>query len=156
MRHIPRSWSDRTARSVYSYYDNVTAEQLGKTFPYLVTSGVLKDVVARDLGIGAVTSEIQASVMENTNLFTIRVKDASPETAYRVMKSVITNYPEVAEYIIGATTLTVVDESGVPAVRRLTARMRCGPARMVQQQGLAAAFLLLPLCENKKNHPPGG
>ena len=54
----------------YSYYDNVTAEQLGKTFPYLVTSGVLKDVVARDLGIGAVTSEIQASVMENTNLFT--------------------------------------------------------------------------------------
>ena len=52
----------------YSYYDNVTAEQLGKTFPYLVTSGVLKDVVARDLGIGAVTSEIQASVMENTNL----------------------------------------------------------------------------------------
>lgn len=68
----------------YSYYDNVTAEQLGKTFPYLVTSGVLKDVVARDLGIGAVTSEIQASVMENTNLFTIRVRDASPETAYRV------------------------------------------------------------------------
>ena len=61
----------RSNRAVgYSYYDNVTAEQLGKTFPYLVTSGVLKDVVARDLGIGAVTSEIQASVMENTNLFT--------------------------------------------------------------------------------------
>ena len=29
----------------YSYYDNVTAQQLGKTFPYIVTSGVLKDVV---------------------------------------------------------------------------------------------------------------
>lgn len=119
----------------YSYYDNVTAEQLGKTFPYLVTSGVLKDVVARDLGIGAVTSEIQASVMENTNLFTIRVRDASPETAYRVMKSVITNYPEVAEYIIGATTLTWWMKA-VFRQCRLTARMRCGPARMVQQQDL--------------------
>lgn len=58
----------------YSYYDNVTAQQLGKTFPYIVTSGVLKDVVARDLQVGAVTSQIEASVMENTNLFTIRVK----------------------------------------------------------------------------------
>jgi len=98
----------------YSYYDNVTAQQLGKTFPYIVTSGVLKDVVARDLQVGAVTSQIEASVMENTNLFTIRVKDSSPDTAYRVLQSVITNYPEVAEYIIGATTLTVVDDSGVP------------------------------------------
>ena len=126
----------------YSYYDNVTAEQLGKTFPYLVTSGVLKDVVARDLGIGAVTSEIQASVMENTNLFTIRVQDASPETAYRVMKSVITNYPEVAEYIIGATTLTVVDESGVPAVPvNSQDALRAGTYGAAA--GLAAAFLLL-------------
>ena len=88
----------------YSYYDNVTAQQLGKTFPYIVTSGVLKDVVARDLQVGAVTSKIEASVMENTTLFTIRVKDSSPDTAYRVLQSVITNYPEVAEYIIGATT----------------------------------------------------
>ena len=54
----------------YSYYDNVTAQQLGKTFPYIVTSGVLKDVEARDLQVGAVTSQIEASVMENTNLFT--------------------------------------------------------------------------------------
>ena len=120
-----------------------------------MTSGVLKDVVARDLGIGAVTSEIQASVMENTNLFTIRVRDASPETAYRVMKSVITNYPEVAEYIIGATTLTVVDESGVPAVP--VNSQDALRARMVQQQDLPR-FLpaAVPLCENKKNHPLGG
>ena len=57
----------------YSYYDNVTAQQLGKTFPYIVTSGVLKDVVARDLQVGAVSSQIEASVMEISNLFTIRV-----------------------------------------------------------------------------------
>ena len=47
----------------YSYYDNVTAQQLGKTFPYIVTSGVLKDVVARDLQVGAVTSQIEDTTM---------------------------------------------------------------------------------------------
>lgn len=126
----------------YSYYDNMTAQQLGKTFPYIVTSGVLKDVVARDLNVSAVTSEIQASVMEDTNLFTIRVRDASPETAYRVLESVIANYPEVAEYIIGATTLTVVDESGVP-----TSPVNTGGAMNAgltgSAAGLAAALLLL-------------
>ena len=87
---------------------------MGKTFSYIVTSGVLRDVVARDLGVGYVSSEISASVMEGTNLFTISVRDASPEMAYDVLQSVINNYPEVAQYIIGATQLTVVDESGVP------------------------------------------
>ena len=97
-----------------SYYDTAAAEQMGKTFSYIVTSGVLKDVVARDLGVGYVSSQISATVMEGTNLFTISVRDASPEMAYDVLQSVINNYPEVAQYIIGATKLNVVDESGVP------------------------------------------
>lgn len=95
-----------------SYYNNTTAEQLGKTFPYILTSGVLKDVVAEDLGY-SFDSSIEATVMEGTNLFTITVQDDSPQTAYDVLTSVIENYPQVAEYIIGGTTLTVVDESGV-------------------------------------------
>ncbi|MGN0313324.1 MAG: polysaccharide biosynthesis tyrosine autokinase [Fusicatenibacter sp.] len=97
-----------------TYYDNASAEQLGKTFPYIVTSGVLRDVVAQDLGIGAVSSGIRAEAMEGTNLFTIYVQDASPQRAYDVLQSVIENYPQVAEYIMGSTSLTVVDESGVP------------------------------------------
>lgn len=125
-------------RSVgYSYYDNVTAEQLGKTFPYIVTSGVLKDVVARDLGTGTITSEIEASVMENTNLFTIRVRDEKPETAYQVLTSVITNYPEVAEYIIGETSLTIVDESGVPSTP-----VNAGNAVQTGAKGAAAGACL--------------
>ena len=126
----------------YSYYDNVTAQQLGKTFPYIVTSGVLKDVVARDLNVGAVTSEIQASVMDDTNLFTIRVRDASPEMAYRVLESVIANYPEVAEYIIGATTLTVVDESGVPT-SPVNSQDAVRAGAFGAAAGLAAALFLL-------------
>ena len=150
MRHTP-SFVVGSNRAVgYSYYDNVTAQQLGKTFPYIVTSGVLKDVVARDLQVGAVTSQIEASVMENTNLFTIRVKDSSPDTAYRVLQSVITNYPEVAEYIIGATTLTVVDDSGVPVSP--DQQPGCGTCRNDRSSGgLAVALLLVFIyVENKR------
>lgn len=99
-----------------TYVDNTTAEQMGKTFSYILSSGVLRDVVALDLGIESVTSTISASVMSNTNLFTITVEDGSPQVAYDVLQSVIENYPKVAEYVIGATKLTVIDESGLPAV----------------------------------------
>lgn len=124
-----------------SYYDNTTAEQLGKTFPYILTSGVLKDVVAEDLGYGF-GSSIEASVMEGTNLFTITVRDTSPQTAYDVMASVIKNYPVVAEYIIGGTTLTVVDESGVPTKPANSGSMKqAGAAGFLA--GLVISALLL-------------
>ena len=80
--------------------------------------------------------------MENTNLFTIRVKDSSPDTAYRVLQSVITNYPEVAEYIIGATTLAVVDDSGVP-VSPINSQDAVHAGMIGAAAGLAVALLLV-------------
>lgn len=124
-----------------SYYDNTTAEQLGKTFPYILTSGVLKDVVAEDLGY-SFGSSIEASVMDGTNLFTITVRDTSPQTAYDVMTSVIENYPAVAEYIIGGTTLTIVDESGVPTAPANSENMKRAAVTGVLA-GLVISALLL-------------
>lgn len=125
-----------------SYYDSSTAKQLEKTFSYIVSSGVLRDVVAKDLEIPAVTSGITASVTQDTNLFTISVTDGDPQMAYNVLQSVIENYPKVAEYIIGSTKLTVIDESGVPSApmnqRNATKKAIFGAAL-----GMVLAFGLL-------------
>lgn len=132
-----------------SYYDNTTAEQMGKTFPYILTSGVLKDVVREDLGY-SFSSSIEATVMEGTNLFTITVRDRSAQTAYDVMTSVIENYPAVAEYIIGGTTLTVVDESGVPTTPANSGNMRqAGVAGLLVGAAISALFLALYLAGRK-------
>lgn len=97
-----------------NYYNKATAEQMSKTFPYIVTSGVLKQVVAEDLGMESISSDISAEAMEETALFTIKVKDADPKLAYAVLQSVIKNYPIVSEYIIGDTQLVLMDTSDVP------------------------------------------
>ena len=132
-----------------SYYDNTTAEQLGKTFPYILTSGVLMDVVREDLGY-SFSSSIEATVMEGTNLFTITVRDSSPQTAYDVMTSVIENYPVVAEYIIGGTTLTVVDESGVPTTPANSGNMRQAAAvGFLAGAVISALFLVVYLAGRK-------
>ena len=47
-----------------TYYNKTTAAQLGKTFPYILTSGVLKQVVAEELEMDSVPAEISAEAME--------------------------------------------------------------------------------------------
>lgn len=90
------------------------SNQMGQTFMYIVNSGVLRSVVAKDLGMAGVPSQILAEPISNTNMLTVHVKDSDPQRAYDVLLSVMENYPEVAEYIIGSTRLNAIDISGVP------------------------------------------
>lgn len=96
-----------------AFYDNATAQQMATTFPYILTSGVLKRKVAKDLGT-AVTGNIRASAAENTNLFTISVTDRDAGMAYATLQSVIENYPDISEVIVGKTYMEILDETGIP------------------------------------------
>lgn len=96
-----------------AFFDNSTAEQMAKTFPYILTSGVLKRKVAKDMG-SAVTGNIQASVAENTNLLTISVTDSDAGRAYSTLQAVVDNYPSVSEVIVGKVYMEMLDETGIP------------------------------------------
>ena len=92
-----------------------TAEQMAKTFPYILTSGALNDRVMRELGISAMPA-VSASVLNNTNIFTLTVTSSDPQLAYNVLNAVIENYPDVAEFVVGPTVMNLLDESGLPSV----------------------------------------
>lgn len=102
--------------STSSYTAQITLEQMSATFPYILESGALKDVVKEDLGLEELHGEITATSLENTSLFEISVTSEDPELAYNILQSVIENYPEVAKYIVGNTSFTLLDTTGVPAV----------------------------------------
>lgn len=91
-----------------SISSNASTQQLEKTFPYIITSAPLTRVVAEDLGLSDVPGTLTATAVEDTNLFTITVTSSNYETAYNVLKSIINNYPSVAEYVVGATDLVLV------------------------------------------------
>ena len=94
-------------------YNMGTAEQMAKTFPYILTSGALKDMVKRDLDIPALPP-VTASVMSNTNVFTLTVTDPDPRQAHDVLNCVMEHYPDVAEFVVGPTVMNLLDESGIP------------------------------------------
>ncbi len=83
------------------YSNEKTAGQLSKTFPYILTSGALSDIVAESLDVDTIPATITAEAISDTSIFTINVTASDPDTAYNVLQAVIKYYPEVAEYIIG-------------------------------------------------------
>lgn len=98
-----------------SFFNNSTAEQMANTFPYILTSGVLKRKVAKDMNVSSVPGAINASVAENTNLLTISVTDQDAGRAYATLKSVEENYPAISEVIVGKVNMEMLDETGIPA-----------------------------------------
>lgn len=97
-----------------AYANRNTAEQMGLIFPYILTSGALSDVIAADLNMNSVPGSVKVSCISGTNLLTIRVTSWNANYAYDVLQSVLKNYPEVAQYVVGQTELTVIDDSGIP------------------------------------------
>ncbi|MBQ1467160.1 MAG: polysaccharide biosynthesis tyrosine autokinase [Solobacterium sp.] len=95
--------------------DSRSAQQLGTVFPYILTSGVLRDVIMADLGVTSLPGTINVTNIEGTNLLTISVSTRNPETAYNELLSVIRNYSKVAEYVVGTTYMEIVDDSGIPS-----------------------------------------
>ena len=96
------------------FYNNSTAEQMAKTFPHILTSGVLQRKVAADMGLEGIPGSVSASVEPNTNFLTIAVTSMNPEDAYNVLQSVVKNYPSVSELIIGKVDMELLDETGIP------------------------------------------
>lgn len=99
---------DTNVSSYSSTSSSASTLQLEKTFPYIITSAPLTNVVTEDLGLSSMPGSITATAVEDTNLFTITVTSSDYEMAYNVLKSVINNYPSVAEYVVGATDIVLV------------------------------------------------
>lgn len=101
-----------------------SAQEMAQLFPYIMTSGVLQDVIAEDMGVDSIPGTITAEADEGTNLLTISVSSNDPQMAYNTLQSVLENYPEVAEFVLGQTTLTVLDETGIPTDTERIAKIR--------------------------------
>lgn len=101
--------------SVYSfYYDSTTAAQLASTFPYLLNSNLLGDMICEDMGITSIPVKMNASAVQGSNMFTLSVTGKDPQLTYDILQSVIKNYPSVARYVVGNIKLTMITTPTVP------------------------------------------
>jgi capsular exopolysaccharide synthesis family protein len=90
------------------------AQQMGKIFPYILKQSALSEIIAEDLKRDSVPGTIQVSSITGTNLLTITVTSWDAQLAYDVLESLLENYSEVTQFVVGQTELKEIDNSGVP------------------------------------------
>ena len=120
-----------------------TAEQLGKIFPYILTSSALKDIIADDLEMNYVPGNITVNNVKGTNLLTIKVSGSDPNLVYEVLQSVIRKYPEVAQHVVGRTIVEIIDDAGIPSDSGKTVVMRGSIKKGIIAGLILAVFALL-------------
>ena len=66
-------------------YNSKTAEQLAKTYPYIISNSILQNRIKEELGISAMPS-ISVSTIAGSSIITVTVTDSDPQ---RDRKSVV-------------------------------------------------------------------
>ena len=94
--------------------DSARLESMTDTFQAVMGSQVLKNMVCEDLGYDYFPGSIGMSVVEGTNLLTVRVTAENPETAFKLLDSLMDCYPKVGEKVLGSVVMEVHEEPAFP------------------------------------------
>ncbi len=89
--------------------NTATASQLGSVFPYILSSSLLQDIVSEQLGYYVSIGNVSVSNISGTPLLDISVTASSQEAGEEILNAVLENYPEVARYVVGRTSYTIVN-----------------------------------------------
>ena len=108
------SSDSKNGTSVYKFnFVSSFAEQMSKTFPYVVESDNLRQAIQYDLGKG-INAKITADAVVKSNIIQVNVDSNSPDDSYEVMHSFLKTFPRLSEYIIGDTRINIIYESEKP------------------------------------------
>lgn len=106
---------DSESGSYSFYYDMNTADQLSKTFPYILESSFFRSSLLEKLGTDTLNGTITSETIEDSNVVTMRVESSSPEDARAILDAALEIYPETARFVLGDIQFSYLDEPETPA-----------------------------------------
>ncbi len=104
---------DISSHSTYAtYYNSSAAQKLTVTFPTVLNSDIMQQLLRQELGGSPGT--INVSSMASSSLFVMTAQSRSAEHAYNTLCALVKVYPQAAANVIGSITLNVVEEPYLP------------------------------------------
>lgn len=104
-----------SSRGSTSNLSNLSAASgMAETFSEVLNSRLLRQRVQADLNLEYMPGEIETTVVEGTNLMTLRVSASTPEYSFKIMKSVMDHYSEITDYVMSNVVLEVLEQPEVP------------------------------------------
>lgn len=96
------------------YYDSAAAEQVVQSFPSLLNTEIMRDLIRNRTGKSYINGTIKATSIAETNLFELKVTSSDAQDAYDILCAVIECYPQVAVYSVDNPDLTLRQEPVLP------------------------------------------
>ena len=95
--------------SSYRYnYDKTAAQQVADTFPYILNSDIMRELILQNLDTPYINGSISSQAIPGTNFFLMTVTSSNPEDAYNTLLATITAYPQVSQHVIGSTQINLI------------------------------------------------
>ena len=95
------------------YYDKDTARHIGATFPYILGSDIFQSRLKEELNTDYINGSISVSVIEDSNMVTIKVVSTDIEDAWEILDGVVCVYPEIAQHVIGNNVFEIINKSEI-------------------------------------------
>lgn len=96
------------------FYDAVTAQSMADTFPYLLRTDFMRDLIIERLDKGYINGSITTSILPSTNMLELKVTSSNAQDAYDILSAVVDSYPQAAVYMVDNPLIFMREEPTVP------------------------------------------
>ena len=101
--------------AVTDVYSNLsTPYSTADTFAKVLDSSLMEKKVAQDIGYNYMPGTAKVNVIQDTNLLELTVTESTPQLANEVYQSIMKNYYDIAEPLLGDVILTSLIDSTIP------------------------------------------
>ena len=101
--------------NVSFFTDLTSAKETAEKMQLVLDSEILKRKVMEDLDLEQFDAKANASIVPETSILTLYVRDKTPLQSYRVMKSILANYTSVSEYVVQDIVLNMIQPPSIPS-----------------------------------------
>lgn len=97
-----------------AYYDQYAAQQLAATFPMIMSTDMMRDLVIQELERGYINGQASAMAVADSNMLVLTVNGNNPKDIYDYLCAIIKCYPQVAIYMVEYPQVKIVTGPQIP------------------------------------------
>lgn len=97
-----------------SFYDASAAQQVVETFPNLLSTDFMWDLIMAELGTNSIPGSISAKSIAETNMFELRVSGSNPDKLCDVLNAVVNAYPKASVFLVDNSQIRVLEAPETP------------------------------------------
>lgn len=121
LRFVPQYTTSTTfvvadrANAARTYRNLETASKTAERFAFVLEGQLLQKAVCQDLELPSFAARTKVEQVKGTNMIEMSVTAGSPELSFRIMRSIMDNYKQVSDFVVGSVDLEVLQDPMVPS-----------------------------------------